>query len=271
MRVEIRTVQESEGQPWFKLPEENALWFGRFKEWLRQTPPRSVLALYNQERARRGARSDAFTLPSAWVRAKARYQWIARVEAWDAAEQERLDRALTERREAERQTELRIAEELREKARALLALPVTVEMVKRNREGQEVAFLLIPEFRAFKVASDILGQAKAHARTALEMPDKFDRQELVGKDSGPVETKAVGSTPEERLGRLLALTRQVLPLSKRKEDENAQRGVENKLDGLLSPLGHTPEAGPDAGDGRKKRQGDVSHARPLLELGGGRC
>lgn len=200
---------DDERKPWDRLPEENSLWHGRFKVWLGQKKPRSLLAIYNAERERKGARKKALTVPEPWGEAKAKYCWLDRAAAWDKAEQERLDRELAEKREAEREEELKIAEELREKARKMIALPETVETVKRNGKGEEIAWLLIPEFRAFKAASDMFGQAKNHARAALLMPDKVERQEVTGKDGGPVETTDVGLTPEERLARLVGLARQV--------------------------------------------------------------
>jgi hypothetical protein len=80
---------------------------------------------------------------------------------------------------------MRIAGELRIKAREMLELPVTVEEIKRNRAGEEIDFLLIPEFRAFKAASDLMGQAKDHARSALEMPS-VTRNEHSGPNGRPI-------------------------------------------------------------------------------------
>lgn len=198
------------------LSEPTIFWFERFTEWLQQKSPRSVLVLYKRERERQGAiRRDkkpltqVKTLPSSWATAKKTYRWRERAEAWDAVEQERKNQEWAPTREGERHEELRRAAELRKRARELLALPVLTEEIKRDRDGVPIAWLLIPEFRAFKTASDLLGQAKNHARAALQMPDRFDRQELVGKNGGPVEMGDGGLTPEERLGRLLALVKQV--------------------------------------------------------------
>ena len=36
---------------------------------------------------------------------------------------------------------------------------------------------MVPEFRAFATGSSMMMDAKNHARAALEMPDRFERQE----------------------------------------------------------------------------------------------
>jgi hypothetical protein len=175
---------EDERKPWLKLPDENSLWYERFKAWLLQDKPRSVLSLYNEDRARRGA-LEAETLPRTWNEAKERYHWKERAAAWDKAEDERKDRAWAALREAERQEEMKIAGELRDKARELLELPVTVQKVEQDHEGEPTDFLLIPEHRAFKTAADIMGQAKDHARSALEMPS-VTRNEHSGPGGKPI-------------------------------------------------------------------------------------
>lgn len=214
-----KSMIADEQRPWGQLPEENARWYGRFQAWLQLGKSRSVLAIYNAERERKGEKKRALTFPESWGKARIKYRWAERVAAWDKAEQERKDREWKEQREAEREAELKIADELRTKARAMLALPETVEEVKRNRAGEEIAWLLIPEFRAFKAASDMLGQAKNHARAALEMPNQFARQEMTGKDGGPIRTDHVERTPEERLARLIELAQQVQALPPPDDDD----------------------------------------------------
>lgn len=158
-----------EKQPWDRLPQENDTWFRRFEIWLKQKTPRSFLEVVNQERDKKGHKRTK-NIPESWRDKPTLYHWEERKNAWDQAEQECLDREWKAQREQEKRDELAYSELLRQKSIAMLALPEIVEVVKRNRHGEETEFLLVPEFRAFKAASDMLGQAMHHARLALDMP-----------------------------------------------------------------------------------------------------
>lgn len=193
--------------PWDHLPGENSLWFGRFKKWLQQPQPRSLLSIYNSERARKGKRSDATTYPHAWGNAKERFHWVARTAAFDTAEQQRKDCEWETMREQERCTELAIAEALRKKAFTLLSLPVQVEKEIRDRNGTPVEYRLMVEFRAFAVAAQLFAEARAHARLGLEMPSTFAHHELTGRDRGALRVEHVGESEAVRLAKLLELAR----------------------------------------------------------------
>jgi hypothetical protein len=210
-------------EPWDRLPEENMRWFLRFKAFLNMpTRSRSVLAVYRKEReqaeaeqpagARKGEKGrdkkEPRTFPRTWAEAKEKYRWQDRADAWELEEQRRLDLELAEQRKAELAEETRIAAELREKARAMLTLPIINEVVKRDREGNEIEFLLVPEFRAFKTASDMFGQAKGHALRGLGLPDRITESRLTGKDGGPVDVNNVSEpTDEDLLTEILELLR----------------------------------------------------------------
>jgi hypothetical protein len=155
-------------KPWDQLPDENAMWYERFKRWLHQDKPRSILAIYNAERdkARKGRKKD---IPGAWDQAARKYRWRARANAFDKAEQVHLDQELAKKRERQREKELQAAEKLREKADALMELPHLREE-KKDDEGRVI--ILIPDHKAFKTAADLYAEARDHARSALEMTDK---------------------------------------------------------------------------------------------------
>lgn len=201
---------DSELQPWEQQPGEDLLWFGRFKEYLQQGIKRRVTVVYRADLARRGKKVDPSkpsqqTWPLSWSLALKRHSWRARALAWDQAEQVRKDQEWAEAREAERQKELALAVQLRDKAEVLLKLPVLTQEVKHDHNGQEIAWLLVPEFRAFTAASAMLMDAKNHARAALEMPDKFDRKDVGGAVEVDINVRL---TPEERFDRIMAIARQ---------------------------------------------------------------
>lgn len=203
-----------EHAPWNRQPGEPGLWYSRFHEYLAQSLTRSVLRVFREQLTRTGPirrgkkpPTTVETIPASWKAAKERYQWVSRAVAWDTYQNEQKAVAWASAREAERAEELRIATALRKKAHALLALSVTVEETKRDRNGAVIAYLLVPQFKAFAVAAQLFSEARTHARGALEMPNRFDRQEVTGRDGAPVEIKH-GLTDEERFGRLLALAEQ---------------------------------------------------------------
>ena len=213
--MEGHVAMLSEGRAaWERQPHEPVSWFLRFCAYRAQRPPRSAVAVYRSERERKGTEGNGKKrldlidcIPASWAKAKQQYHWRERAEAFDIAERERHDRELSAKREAERASELKIAEELRKKARALLELPILKEVVKYNKDGEVGETRLIPEFHAFMAANALFVSAKAHARSALMMPDKIDRQEIIGKDGAPIETDntTVGDAPAERLAKLLEL------------------------------------------------------------------
>ncbi len=225
---------------WRQWPTENALWFGRFTSFLQQEKPRSAVAVYRAACERKGTERHGKKrlalidcLPASWAAAKVKYHWQERVDLWDAAEHARQERAWAAARRAERREELAIAVTLRAKGYALLALPILAEVVKHNRKGEETDWLLVPEFRAFNAAMHLFVVAMTHARTALEMPLRYDQAERTGREGGPLAggTKEVGMTQTERLARLRDLV-QVAALRRSREADNTPRGTATKVEGV---------------------------------------
>lgn len=118
-----RSMSEAEERPWDQLSGENSRWYRRFQAWLKLGTSRSVLAIYNAERERKGERKRTLTFPESWGKAQTKYCWAERVNAWDKARQEEQDRAWAMLREQEMRDELAYAELLRQKSLAMLTLP----------------------------------------------------------------------------------------------------------------------------------------------------
>jgi hypothetical protein len=168
----IGLSRSSEGTPWERLPGESSLWYARFRKWLAQKSPRSLLASYNEEVAEKGGKERALSIPHSWDVAKEKYHWAERAAAWDTAEQERLDRELMEKREQQRARELRAAEKLYDKADDLMSLSHLKEVEKEETEAGEMTVVRLPDHKAFKTAADLYAEARTNARAALEMTDK---------------------------------------------------------------------------------------------------
>lgn len=178
-----------EKKPWHKQPQEPSFWFERFKKWLKQDKPRSLLSIWNQDREQRGLkRTD--TVATNWRLAFEKYQWAERGEAWDKAEQERKDKEWKEKREQQRLNELDDAADLRGKAKEMVALPVTAEMGRSGGEWDEpqagaITVIKPANSQTFKHAAEIFLASSTLARKALGMVEKAEEQRLTdsqGKD-----------------------------------------------------------------------------------------
>jgi hypothetical protein len=69
---------------WERQPQEPNVWFDRFERFRLAGAERSLLAIYNQERVRKGQkRTDSPAL--SWRKAAEQWDWRVRAEAWDEA------------------------------------------------------------------------------------------------------------------------------------------------------------------------------------------
>ena len=218
-------------KPWHQAVGENSLWYERFRLYLEQTPPRSLARVWREECARAGKIvPTTAVIPGVWMDAREKFKWNERVLLYDIEEQrlldEETDRVRTQWRRqqarlivAEEKAEFAIAKKLRKKAGKMLDLPVQEQVVKYDEDGVPTDFIVQPgDARMFKAASDIYKEAKSHARSALGMVERTERQEVTGRDGGPMETANVTPIPpEERLAKLIALAEQVRALEQQGE------------------------------------------------------
>jgi hypothetical protein len=75
-------------RPWEQEAEEPGNWFDRLERFRLAGPRRSLLAIYNAERAQRNE-EPARDIPGAWKEAASLWRWRDRAKAWDLAEQQR--------------------------------------------------------------------------------------------------------------------------------------------------------------------------------------
>lgn len=109
-----------EQRPWERQKGERNLWYDRFERFRLMGPTRSLRALYGAERAARGD-AGRHSLPSSWSRAVETWQWVARAEAWDQAERERVQAEWRERQDSIRAADYGAGQELRALAGKILA------------------------------------------------------------------------------------------------------------------------------------------------------
>lgn len=202
---------------WERRDDENATWFARFQIYLQQNKPRSLLALYNDEREKNGEKKRD-TFPAIWAQSRDKYEWRARADAYDREqarlEQEQHDKTMSDIRKLraqqrldEENAEIEWSKTMRKKAEEYISLSVTEEVVKYNRDGEIVDMLLVPNHKALVAAVALLKEAKQHARDALSMYSKIERQEQTGKDGEPIRTenKTDVSADIEQVEKLLEL------------------------------------------------------------------
>lgn len=73
---------------WERRDKEPDIWYDRFERFRLAGPSRSLLSIYNAERAKE-QQEAARDVPGAWKDSARIWQWRDRAAAWDAAEQQK--------------------------------------------------------------------------------------------------------------------------------------------------------------------------------------
>lgn len=159
--------------PWQQQQGENSRWYGRFLAFRDMGLSRSLLGTYKQELAEKGRKEqDKASVPNSWNNAAKQFRWEDRAQSWDAhrqqeieaerREEERRDRALwIERRQAQREKQWELSEQLVERAMTMLQSPLHVE--KKDDEGKTV---LVPARWSFRDAATFIDLADKLRKSA---------------------------------------------------------------------------------------------------------
>jgi hypothetical protein len=159
-------MPEPTAPSWDRLADEPNLWFSRFERYRLAGPDRSLRAAHNAEKADKGKKRQR-SIPGAWSRAAARWNWRERAEAWD--EHERVQSRVAHAREIEEMNSRHIQE-----AQALQNKAIQ-RLKSLNHEELSVAETL----RFFVEATKL-------ERTARGEPETIEERRLTGKGGGPV-------------------------------------------------------------------------------------
>ena len=135
---------------WDRLGDEPGVWYGRFEFFRLLGSGRSLDAAYRAwkeaqppgTKGCRGARANRH-----WHTAARRWQWLARAEAWDAAERETLRAQEAARRFDARQRRLAIIDEQREAAVHALQVAGLAQLDPSKPEDVLLAIKLMPSVR----------------------------------------------------------------------------------------------------------------------------
>ncbi|MGB8648780.1 MAG: hypothetical protein WCF84_26315 [Anaerolineae bacterium] len=155
-------------QPWDRQPEEPNRWFDRFTQFRLAGPNRSLLGIYEQERARRGATSRTRSgLPKSWRDASSKWKWRERSESWDAAQRADLEAAWQRRRDELREQEWKASQALLDKAQQMLVFPLATT-TRTQRDGDMVTVTEIRPGRwSMSDAGQLFATGSKLARLAL--------------------------------------------------------------------------------------------------------
>lgn len=196
-----------------KLKYEPPEWYSRFCAWLLQDKPRSLLAIYNEERRRDAERKgksanykDSKCPPGTWDGKPALYKWDERAAIYDEAEAKRIAEEHAKDISAWIKTEVRAARKMMDKGIDALEIPlIRADVVVREEiPGPNGAIVKTYTTRhkgdpqAVKVAAMLIVEASKMARAALLIP--------APPPPAPVNAlqSIVGHLPKPYLDRILA-------------------------------------------------------------------
>ena len=177
---------DDESKPWERMPKEPTHWFRRFKRFVEQEVPRSLLSVYRGEIAKGGVKrrgkkplAEVINVPHTWRAARDRYFWLQRAEAYDRWQEQEEARKKVEARRRQEETELTLADLLYRKAMELLAFPTTIkEEQGTGEDGKPIKILMMPaDPMTFRSAALLSREARTSARASLKMPLHYRQRE----------------------------------------------------------------------------------------------
>lgn len=158
--------------PWDQQPEEPDRWFGVFERFRLAGPKRSLLAVYNAERAQKN-KDTSVSVPGVWSKNRQKWQWDSRARAWDLhlIDEER-KRDADEREKARKSRKLTI--------RALTALLGRTIEATGGKEGG--ATLDPKELKDIaQAAATIMRESRLEFGEATDRPDVTTGGETLGR------------------------------------------------------------------------------------------
>lgn len=163
---------------WARCDGEPNKWFDRFQIYLLLGASRSVYAAYSTWREREGnARGTAHQraglrqsrggLPKSWSEAAAVWQWQKRAESFDANERAQAMAEWETRRDALREQEWKLSQDLLDKARQMLVFPLAKTVRSQQGDGQTIVTEVYPAKWSIADAGRLLEIASRLGRLSL--------------------------------------------------------------------------------------------------------
>lgn len=189
---------------WSQQEGEPSLWYGRFLVYLRLGTKRSVNAVFKKENNKKQQKTTSFPGPG-WYDAEKEWNWKERAKAYDEYVRAEEDRVIAEEREKVLRSGFALmhkrVKELDRLTRKLIRMASddekiwlvetrTVIMGEDRSQTTEKLTFNAPLFQLIDKYLDSI---------AKEMGERIKKQELTGKDGGPVEfeIELVGNSPDD--------------------------------------------------------------------------
>ena len=201
---------EDEQKVGLGLLGEPELWYRRFREYLAQEPPRSLLAIYRATRERKGTKKNGRALsalvdclPASWAEAKEKYHWRKRADAYDREETDRRIHLRARKQRAHEERELAGSQAMFDKA--LLTLPTVEEKEEGlDEDGMTKTVVMMPgDPKHFATAARLHAQASANGRLALGMPTQISVSDNNVRMQGGGKMLGVIILPDNHRGKTL--------------------------------------------------------------------
>jgi hypothetical protein len=174
-------------KPWDRQPGESPKWFARLEAFRLLGPARSLLAAYRSERERSGVTKKPHSVPEAWNKAAAAWEWRSRCEAFDWSQQQAAREAADEEFATEirrhQQNALAVARaEIGILVDGLKALSARVAKLRAD----DIEASAIPSFlKALAAAGEAALNAEACALGCVEILKALDADAPLPPESAP--------------------------------------------------------------------------------------
>lgn len=186
----------SDRQLWDQMIEEGEpdLWYGRFRAYLLMGIKRSVNAVFAKE-ARKDGKRRGIEAPGAWYDTEKTWKWKERARAYDESVRVEEDRIIAEEKEKILRSGYALmhkrVQELDRLSRRLVAMTKDEDKV------------WLPDVKSIQVGIEIYERVdlvhfnaplftlieKYFASIAAELGERVKKQELTGKNGGPLEVR----------------------------------------------------------------------------------
>lgn len=199
----IKTTDPQDGGPkdWLKQKDEPARWHERFRRFCRMGPSRSLLGLVNRIRQESGKEKKQ-TIPGSWSEMCKLWRWRERAEAWDAHMRRRED-AKWEKRQLElRENEWNLGGKLMEKGLQMLDYPLAAvtqeQQTGTSEDATRVVNTVNPSRWTMRDAAFMVKTGSDVSRLAAGLATEHRREEVTGKDGGPIEVLDIEAIRKKR-------------------------------------------------------------------------
>jgi phosphoribosylformimino-5-aminoimidazole carboxamide ribonucleotide (ProFAR) isomerase len=153
---------------WSQQSGEPDIWYSRFQQYMLMPGKRSLLALCNDQRDKKGAKKIN-SISGAWTDAYNKFEWKKRSQAWDAHKREEDMIRWEERRKEWKEKQWTTAEQLLEKTQQMLQYPLVTSVSQDGKTIINPAKWSFRDAAAFMETASNLVQSASGASSIDEL------------------------------------------------------------------------------------------------------